>query len=162
MAIEVLLIEDVIDLGRTGEVHRVAPGFARNYLVPQGLAVVADKNTLRKQARLQEERQKRAAVDRAESEKIAQSVDGIVLGCVVKVDPNGHMYGSVTIADLLKLFEERGIILEKRYIQLPHAIKTTGVHSIPLILKEGVTCECKLKVQTKEQQEQEQVQEGQE
>lgn len=154
MAIEVLLIEDVLDLGRSGEVHRVAPGFARNFLVPQRLAVVADKNTLRKQAFLKEQRQKRAQADRAESEKLAESLEGIVLGCTVKVDPNGHMYGSVSTSDIVKLFEERGIAIEKRFIHLPHAIKATGVHTIPLRLKEGVTCECKLKVLTQEQEQQ--------
>lgn len=154
MAIEVLLIEDVQDLGRSGEVHRVAPGFARNYLMPQGFAVVADKNTLRRQAQLKEMRQKRAEADRAESEKLASSLEGVVLGCIVKVDPNGHMYGSVSAADIVKLFEERGIAIEKRYVDLAHPIKTTGVHTISLRLKEGVTCECKLKVQTQEQEQQ--------
>lgn len=158
MAIEVLLIEDVVDLGRSGEVHRVSPGFARNFLVPQRLAVLADKNTLRKQARLQEERQKRAVLDRAESEKLAGSVEGLVLGVIVKVDPNGNMYGSVSTADIVNLFEERGVNVEKKYVQLPHPIKSTGTHTIVLHLKEGVTCECKLKVQTQEQQ----AQEGQE
>lgn len=156
MAIEVLLIEDVVDLGRSGEVHRVAPGYARNFLFPQGFAVVADKNTLRKQARLQEERQRRAQMDRAESEKLVQSLEGVVLGCTVKVDPNGHMYGSVSASDIVKLFEERGFNVEKRYIHLAHPIKTTGVHTVHLKLKEGVTCECKLKVLTEEQQGQEQ------
>jgi large subunit ribosomal protein L9 len=156
MAIEVLLIEDVLDLGRSGEVHRVAPGFARNFLLPQGFAVIADRNTLRKQARLKEERERRAQTDRTESEKLAHSLEGVVLGCTVKVDPNGHMYGSVSTADVVKLFEERGFSVEKRFIHLQHPIKTTGVHVIPLRLKEGVTCECKLKVLTEEQQGQEQ------
>ena len=61
----VLLIQDVQDLGRSGEITKVRPGFARNYLLPQGKAVVADKVAIRRQKRLQEERAAKAAADKA-------------------------------------------------------------------------------------------------
>lgn len=152
MAIEILLLEDVHDLGRAGEVHRVAPGYARNFLMPQGLAAVADKNTLRKQKRLQEERAKRAESDRAEAEKLASALEGLALTCIVKVDPQGHMYGSVSATDVQKLFEHQGHHVEKRWIHLPHAIKETGIYDLSLRLKEGISCTCKIKVLSEEEQ----------
>ena len=74
MGNQLLLLEDVDDLGRSGDVVSVKPGFARNFLLPQKKAVVADKNTLRMQARLKEEREKRAAVDKKDSEILAFQV----------------------------------------------------------------------------------------
>ena len=89
---QLLLIEDVEDLGRSGDVVSVKPGYSRNFLLPQKKAVVADKFTLRMQAKLKAERAKRAEIDRQEAESQAQKIEGMVLSIEVKVDPDGHMY----------------------------------------------------------------------
>ena len=151
MATQLLLIEDVEDLGRSGDVVKVKPGFARNYLLPKGLGVIADKNALRIQARLQEERLKKAAEDRAEAEELAKVIEGATLTAIVKVDAEGHMYGSVSLLDVIHLMEEqKKVVLEKKNVQLKHPIKTTGVHQIPLKLKEGVEASFTLKVISEE------------
>lgn len=142
MANKLLLLGDVESLGRSGEIVSVRPGYARNYLLPQGLAVVADARTLRMQAKLQSDRTKRAESERKESEEIAAKLDGVVLETIVKVDHDGHMYGSVSAQDILHMIEKStGLHIEKKSIQLKHAIKTTGQHTIQLKLKEGVTVE---------------------
>lgn len=146
MASPLLLLEDVDDLGRSGELVQVKPGYARNFLIPQKKAVVADNNALRMQKRLQEERAKRAAVDREIAEAIASRAGGITLAIEVKVDPEGHMYGSVTSADIVDLFAKQGIEIERKNVLLPHALKTLGVHDLVLRLKEGVTCNFRLKI----------------
>lgn len=143
---QLLLLEDVEDLGRSGDVVKVKPGYSRNFLIPQKKAVVADKFTLRLQAKLKEERAKQAEVDRQAAEELAKKLDGMVLETEVKVDPDGHMYGSVSAMDIVKLFEAQGIVLEKRNIVLLHPIKTLGVHPITLKLKEGVPAQITLKV----------------
>ena len=143
---QLLLLEDVEDLGRSGDVVSVKPGYSRNFLVPQKKAVVADKFTLRMQARLQEERSKQAQVDRAESEGLSKKLEGMVLGVEVKVDPDGHMYGSVSAVDIVNLFDVEGIKLEKRNVVLLHPIKSLGVHLIQLKLKEGIPAEVTLHV----------------
>lgn len=151
MATKLLLVEDVETLGHSGEVVSVKPGYARNFLIPQGFAVIADKQTLRLQERLREERKQRAAVDRKESEELAARIEGVTLTKVVKVDPEGHMYGSVTIFDIIDLLRDQAQIeVEKKHISLKHAIKATGVHSIPVKLKEGVTTAFTLKVMSEE------------
>lgn len=143
---QLLLIEDVEDVGRSGDVVSVKPGYARNFLLPKKKAVVADKHTLTWQAKLKEERSKRAEVDRKEAEALSESINGMVHTIVVKVDPEGHMYGSVSATDIVKLFADQGIEIQRRNVILQLPIKGTGVYDINLRLKEGVPATFTLKV----------------
>lgn len=142
MATKYLLIDDVEHLGRAGDVVTARPGYARNYLIPQGFAVVADKRALAMQTRLQKERHEKALKDKAESEEIAAKLHDVILETIVKVDHEGHMYGSVSQHDIQILIEKAtGIHLERRSVVLKHALKEIGVHAIPIKLKEGVAVE---------------------
>jgi large subunit ribosomal protein L9 len=143
---QLLLLEDVENLGRSGDVVSVKPGYSRNFLLPKKKAVVADKFTLRMQVKLKDERAKRAEIDRKEAEELAKKIDGMVLTVEVKVDPDGHMYGSVAATDIVRLFEKEGIVLERRNVVLLQPIKMLGVHQIHLKLKEGVPAQVTLKV----------------
>lgn len=143
---QLLLLEDVDNLGRSGEVVTVKPGFARNFLLPQKKAVVADKFTLRLQSKLKEERFKRAEKDRQDAEELSKRLEGMTLTTVVKVDPDGHMYGSVAAVDIVRLFEEQGITIERRNVALVQPIKALGIYPIHLKLKEGIPAEVILKV----------------
>ncbi len=135
-----LLIEDVEDIGRSGEIITPKEGFARNYLMPQKKAVPASAHTLRMQAKLQEERSKKAALDKKEAEALAQKIEGTTLQIIVKVDQEGHLYGSVGAAEIIHLFEKEGIKLDKRNIGVHLHIKALGQHPLVLKLKEGITC----------------------
>lgn len=147
MPIKLLLLEDVEELGRSGDIVTVKPGYARNYLLPQGFGVIADANALRMQTRLRDERIKKAIEDKKESEDLAGRLTDIVIEKTVKVDHEGHMYGSVSALDIVHLLQEQvSIVVERRSIQLKHPIKQTGVFTINLKLKEGVTSSIKLKV----------------
>lgn len=143
---QLLLLEDVEALGKKGEVVTAKPGYMRNFLLPKRLAVVASANTLRKQERLRAERAKQAIIDRQESEELAKQIESITLDTKVKVDPEGHMYGSVSAADIALLFQERGLPVEKRNIALTKPIKETGVHKLTIKLKEGITISCNLSI----------------
>lgn len=143
---QLLLIKDVEDLGRSGDIVKVKPGYARNYLLPQKKAVVADKFTLRLQAKLQEERIKQAASDKKEAETIAAKLDGLIVEQAVKVDPDGHMYGSVSAADIVRLLEQEGAKVERKHVLLPHPIKELGDFTISLKLKEGVAATVGLRI----------------
>lgn len=147
MATKLLLIEDVDDLGRSGDIVSVKPGYARNRLLPSKWAVLADKKSLRMQARLQEERSKKAIEDKKEAEQFAQKIEGQTISTNVKVDQDGHMYGSVSTGDIINLIEEQlKVTLEKRNVQVKHAIKEVGVFEIPLKLNEGIVAIIHLKV----------------
>jgi large subunit ribosomal protein L9 len=150
---KLLLIEDVEGLGQSGEIVTVRPGYARNFLLPNGAALVADKSALRMQARLQEERRKKAIADKKEAEELAGQIEGKVLTKLVKVDHEGHMYGSVSVSDIIHLFQEQaGLAIERRSVQLKHALKEIGVHTIAIKLKEGVTSNFTLKIVSEEAQ----------
>lgn len=115
---QVLLLEDVDALGKKGEIANARPGYVRNFLFPQRLAMMVTENALRKQQRLREERVKQAAVDRKEADALAARIETVVLEKRVKVDPEGHMYGSVSAHDIEQLFQEQGFAVERKYIQL--------------------------------------------
>lgn len=150
MTNQLLLLDDVDELGRSGDIVKVKPGYARNFLIPQKKAVVADARALRMRAKLQEERAKRAIVDKKEAEEQAVRIQGMTLTIAVKVDQEGHMYGSVSALDIVQLFEKEGIQLERRNIVLPSPIKELGVYNLTLKLKEGVTTAFTLKVESEE------------
>jgi len=143
-----LLLDDVDSLGRSGDIVKVKPGYARNYLIPQKKAVVADKRALRMQAKLQEERAKQALIDKKESEEQSSHIQSMTLTIKVKVDQDRHMYGSVSAVDIVQLFAKEGISLEKRQIILAHPIKELGVYPITIKLKEGITSSMILKVES--------------
>jgi large subunit ribosomal protein L9 len=143
---QLLLLQDVDALGKKGELVTAKPGYIRNFLLPQGFAVVASANTLRKQESLRAERAKQAIIDRKEAEELAAQVQTISLEIKVKVDPEGHMYGSVSATDIARLFQEQGLPVEKKSVMVTKPIKETGVHKISLRLKEGVTIQVPLAI----------------
>lgn len=138
-AVQILLLKDVEHLGRSGDVVRARPGYVRNFLLPQKLALVADARALSLQAKLQEERRKLAEQERKEAEKMATKIEGIQLRVDVKIDPMGHMYGSVTAQDIVKLLEEKNVVIDRRSVVLSQPIKRVGLFPVTLRLKEGVT-----------------------
>jgi large subunit ribosomal protein L9 len=143
----ILLLEDVDNVGRKGDIATVKPGYAFNFLIPQKLALIADAQAMRRQARLQEERRKKAEVDRKEAEETAARLNGETVAKEVKVDHDGHMYGSVSSHDIMELIKlQTGIELEKKALQLKHAIKQTGVYDIVVRLKEDITATIHVKV----------------
>lgn len=133
-----LLISDVDDLGRRGDLVSVKPGYARNFLIPKKKAVVADAFTLRLQSKLRAERLQQAENDRKDAELLAQNIEGRELVVEVKVDPDGHMYGSVSALDIARLFQAEGLHVERKHVVLMHPIKALGSHTIQLKLQEGV------------------------
>jgi|ERR1700722_10114651 len=144
---QLLLLEDVDGLGRSGDVVTAKPGFIRNFLLPQKKAVTADKRTLKMQIRLKEEREKRAVIDRDEAEKFAAKMQGLIITSEVKVDPEGKMYGSVTTHDISRLMQERGYAVERKNVLIPHPLKTLGAHTVNIKLKEGVLATFTLEIQ---------------
>lgn len=144
---QLLLLEDVVNLGRKGDLVKAKPGFARNFLLPKKKAVLADKRTIRLRQKLQEEREKQAAVDKKEAEAFAAKIKGNTYKTTVKTDKEGHLYGSVTALDILKVVEaEEGVKLERRNVLPFKPFKTVGTYEMHLRLKEGVPASFFLKV----------------
>jgi large subunit ribosomal protein L9 len=130
--IEVLLREHVEHLGKCGDVVRVKPGYARNYLYPNKLATEATpenkKLMARKRARLDvEEVQRNAEID-ARVQKLA----GLVLTCTMKADDNGHLFGSVSAGSVVEMLRAAGHPQTEKDVRIDAPIKTVGAHAIKL------------------------------
>lgn len=144
---QLLLLEDIEGVGRSGDIVSVKPGFARNYLLPQQKALIAEKHTVRLQAKLKEERAKQAILDKQDAEVIAKKLVGAVIKTEVKIDAEGHMYGSVTQQDIAHLLKEQlNVSIEKRHVVLLKPFKTLGTHEVILKLKEGVPATIHLEI----------------
>jgi large subunit ribosomal protein L9 len=130
MALEVILQEDVPNLGRIGDVVRVKPGYARNFLLPRGLATEANSKNLRML-----EHQKRVIAIKAErehrsAEAAAKGLEGLTLTVKARAGEEGRLFGSVTNLDIERLLAERGVVIDRRKIQLAEPIKQLGSHSV--------------------------------
>lgn len=146
MANQLLLLKDVEHLGRSGDLVKVKPGYARNYLFPKMLAAIADRSTLRKRDKLQKERAALAARDLSESQEIAAKLSTLQISIEVKVDQEGHMYGSVSSGDILTLLTNQGYSLDRRSLSGFKPVKKVGLHTILAKLKEGVIARFTLQV----------------
>lgn len=144
---QLLLLEDVEGLGRSGDIVSAKPGYIRNFLLPQKKAVIADKTTILLQANLKKEREKRAIIDKKESEELAAKLANITIVAKVKVDPEGKMYGSVTTQDIAKLLQDKGFDMKRQNVLLTYPIKTLGRQSISIKLKEGVIAKITLDIE---------------
>jgi large subunit ribosomal protein L9 len=144
---KVLLLEDIDNLGRKGDIVAVKPGYAFNFLLPKKHALIADANAIRRQARLQEERRLRAVEDKKHADELASVLNGMNIATEVKVDHEGHMYGSVSQLDIVHLIKAHGgMDIEKKNVVIDKPIKETGVFDIKLRLKEGVEAVVHLKI----------------
>ena len=141
-----ILREDVSTLGRRGDVIKVADGYARNYLLPRGLAMaVTDSN----KAMIEKEKKAhtaRMAKEKAEFETLAGRIAGLRFIAPRKVGENDQLYGSVTSGDVGDFLKTKGIDIDKRKVQLDDAIKHLGEHDLKIKLHAEVTATLKLLV----------------
>ncbi|QVL58188.1 MAG: 50S ribosomal protein L9 [Simkaniaceae bacterium] len=145
---KLLLLEDVTNLGKKGELASAKPGFVRNFLLPQKKAVIADKRTIRMQEQLKEEREVQAAQDKKDAEALAARLKDKTLTTKAKNDSQGHLYGSIATVDIVKILsEQEGLTIERKNVILPKPIKMVGIYDIELRLKENVPATFKLRVQ---------------
>ncbi|MDA0991512.1 MAG: 50S ribosomal protein L9 [Verrucomicrobia bacterium] len=144
MASEVLLMEDVKDLGSEGDVVKVSDGYARNYLIPKKLAAPVSQATRRRLARLQETRLAEAAAVLDAAKKQAAKLAKISCTIPVKAGADEKLFGSVTVTDIEASLKAQGIELDRSRIRLEAPIKELGIFGVPVDLHEDV--EATLKV----------------
>ncbi len=137
---KVLLIHDVPELGHAGEVFRVAGGYARNYLMPRGLAVAATRGALKQAEEIKEAGIRRRAQERANAEAQAQMVAGRRILFSANAGENERLYGSVTSADIAeRLGAEVGFEVDRRRIMLDQPIRELGLYEVNLRFMQDVT-----------------------
>jgi len=144
--VQVILREELPNLGTTGDVVKVKPGYARNYLLPRGLAVEASVRNLREL-----EHQKRVVADhRLRAQKsaaaVADKLAGVQLTFNVRAGEDGKLFGSVTNQDVHRELEQRGFAIERRRILLAEPIKSLGSHEVVVNVGPDVRATVKVEV----------------
>ncbi len=143
MAMQVILTQDVDNLGKAGELVSVRPGYGRNYLVPRGLAVSA---TVTNKNRLEHEKsqiEKRVAKERAAATEIATRINGMTLQFERNVGEDEKLFGSVTSRDIADQLKRANVEIDHRWIQLDQTVKALGKYEVPVRLAAGVVATLK-------------------
>jgi len=143
---EVILREDIPHLGKTGEVVRVRDGYARNYLLPRGLVLVADKKNLKGF----EHQKKVVGAQKEKTDKsvraVADKLAAVALKIAVKTGVEGRLFGSVTNMDVEKALRQKGFAIERRKIHLEEPIKVLGDYDVPVRLTAELAVTVKVSV----------------
>jgi large subunit ribosomal protein L9 len=144
--IEVILREDIKTLGRAGEMVRVKPGYARNYLLPQGLAYEATEGNKKRIAAETRVRTARNQAERTEAEQVATTLRDVTLTLSGKAGEEGKLFGSITSQDVADALARQGHPVDRRRIELEHPIKTTGTHTVTVRLHPEVQADVRVSV----------------
>jgi len=134
---KVILQKDIPNLGDAGDIKEVSPGYARNFLLPRKLVIVANESSKRaiehqkKLVRIKKDKRKK------QSEKLAESITGLELQIAVQVGEEGKLFGSVTAMDIAKKLKEKGFEIDKRKILIETPIKQEGEYTVKIKLDEG-------------------------
>jgi large subunit ribosomal protein L9 len=144
--IEVILREDVKALGKAGELVRVKPGYARNFLLPHGLAYEATEGNKKRIAAETRARAVRGQAERSEAERFAAVLGGLPLTLAGKAGEEGKLFGSITAQDIADALARAGHTVDRRRIELEHPIKTLGEHPVTVRLHPDVHAELRVSV----------------
>lgn len=142
----IILKQEVDNLGLAGDVVEVADGYARNYLIPRALAIKATRGALKQAELLTRTRKAQEAKTLGASEEYREVLESRALRIPVRVDERGHLYGSVGAVEVQKALRERGHDVERRRIDLKHAIKEIGAYSVTVRLHPQVSAELPIEV----------------
>ena len=143
----IILRSDVSNVGRKGDVLDVSDGFARNYLVPKGLAMRATEGAMAQAVAMRRARDLKEAKDRASAEEIARRLTPAVIRIGARAGAEGRLFGSVTSADVVEAVRSAGgPALDRRTVEVPGQIKTVGTHKVTVRLHPEVTTELDVNV----------------
>ncbi|MBI5149389.1 MAG: 50S ribosomal protein L9 [Candidatus Omnitrophica bacterium] len=146
---EVILSQDVLKLGKTGEVVKVKEGYARNFLIPRKMAWVATPQNLKKIEQMEKKRKVQYEHQKADAEQLAEKFNK--LSCTISVEVNDleRLYGAVTETDILKAIEAEGFNVERRQIVIEKPIEELGIFEVGVKLHPEVTAKIRLWVTKK-------------
>lgn len=144
--VQVILNEDVHALGEAGDVVRVKPGFARNYLVPQGKAVPATAERVHQVEHQQRVIAEKRAKELSDLKAVKAKLDATKLEITAQAGEEGKLFGSVTAQNLAELLSAKGLEVDRRKIILTEPIKTVGEHRVAIRLRSDVVAEFKVTV----------------
>ena len=132
--VEILLRDNVTDLGKVGDVVKVRPGFARNYLLPMGLAIQATPENVRLMARRRARQDAEEAARFAELDAVVERMSDVRVTARAKADETGSLYGSVSAAAIAELLTAAGHPVDERQVRLDAPLKDVGEHTVSIHL----------------------------
>ncbi|MGA3201007.1 MAG: 50S ribosomal protein L9 [Bryobacteraceae bacterium] len=138
---EVILREDIVNLGTRGSVVKVAPGYARNFLLPKKMAVAATESNKKIVEQERQSHLKREAKESAEAADLAKLMSAVEVTIAHKAGENDQLFGSVTAADIATALEKQGYTIDRRKVQLEEPIKKLGDYKTAVKLHRDVTVE---------------------
>ena len=141
---EVILRQAVDNLGHPGDVVKVSNGYARNYLLPRGIAFQATPGNLKRIAQERERLESAESERRSAAEELARKLEEVSLSFSARVGEEGKLFGSVTAADIAQQLEAQGLHVERRLIDLHEPIRALGVYRVPVRLHADVRPELKV------------------
>ena len=142
--IQVILKEDVPNLGRSGELVAVKPGYGRNYLIPQGLAMAATRKNVAEMEHHKKAIEAQAAKTRKDAESVANRLSGVTVRFERQVGEGDKLFGSVTAGDVADRLAAEGFKVDKKHIELDEPIKALGVYKVPVRLHADVKPEVRV------------------
>jgi large subunit ribosomal protein L9 len=143
---EVILREHVDNLGKRGEIVKVADGYARNFLLPRKLALLATDGNRRHVERERKIVEAREAAEKVQAEAVAARLNMIDISITRRVGETDQLYGSVTASDIADFLKGKGFEIDRRKLILPEPIKAIGEHTVPLKLHREVTVPLKVRI----------------
>ncbi len=138
-AVELILLQRVDKLGQMGEIVRVKPGFARNYLLPQRKAIRASKDNLARFATQRAQLEAQNLKRREEAERVAERVHGLTVTVIRQAGESGSLYGSVSPRDIAEACTAGGLTVDRTQVVLSHPIKTLGLVPVRVVLHPEVS-----------------------
>ncbi len=144
---EVILKEDVINLGSRGDVVKVADGYGRNYLLPRKLAMQATEQNKAVIEQMKASAARRSATEKAQAEQLVAQLEPVALAFTRKAGEHGHLFGSVTSSDIAAELAARGFEIDRRRIILHEPLKSVGEFKVAIKLHREVTAQVKVTVQ---------------
>lgn len=144
---KVILTEKVPTLGNVGEIVNVSPGYARNYLIPNRFAVLADSGNKAQLDHYNKMLAKKVAEEKTSAQALAKKLNGLNLQLIKKVGANGKLFGTVTTSELAKELETKEISVERRTLILDNPIKALGSYNVKAKLFSGVEAEFSVSVE---------------
>ena len=144
---EVILKEDVVNLGSRGDVVKVADGYGRNYLLPRKLAMQATENNKAVIAQMKAASARRSASEKAQAEELVTKLEPVALTFTRKAGEQGHLFGSVTSSDIAAGLAAQGFEIDRRRIVLAEPLKSLGDFKVSIKLHREVTAQVKVTVE---------------
>jgi large subunit ribosomal protein L9 len=143
---DVILLKDVEHLGEAGEIHEVADGYGRNYLIPQGMARVATDGVVRHQREVQRQQARKEAVKKEQAEELKKQLEDMQVVFSAKTGEDNRIFGTVTTQQIAVELSNRGFDIDRRDISLDEEIRHVGVYTATISLMDDVTATLDIQV----------------